>query len=190
MTQIKKSDIKKVVSLLYPRKADQEPITKKAGCEFLGIPYNPGKLDQIIRDYQDELKRWQSEIEKPLEGEKLLFAIQSYIDGEALLTISKKLFKSQDQILTALKTHHVPIRTGEYNYHNPLPVPKICRKKVFEIGVKVFSNRYIDIAEVTAAISIDKGIYRIWLKDGQFFATQHAAHLSCLNHLINLGVKL
>ena len=179
-----------VVSLLNPKKADDHPITKKAACELLGMAYNPGKLDQIIQDYQDDLNRWQAELEKPLEGEKLLFAIQSYIDGESLLTISKKLFKSQQKILDTLKANDVPIRSGEYDYYNPLPVPEISRKKVFEIGEKVFSNRYIELAEVTSIISVDKSIYRIWLKSGQFFATQQSIYLSCLNHLIKLGVKL
>ena len=79
-------NIQKVIGLLR----QESPITKKEACEILNIRYNTTRLQNIIDDYEDTLafktKRKDQLRGKPASEDEIKSVVQSYIEGENILT--------------------------------------------------------------------------------------------------------
>ena len=129
MKTVKKKDyenltaknIEKVKTLLNPtssalatEESKSKPITKKQACDILNIAYNTARLQKIIEEY-DERKDYTKKRKKSLRGrpastQEIAEACSSFLGGDTLTDISKRLFRSPAFVRNILETVGVPAR--------------------------------------------------------------------------------
>ena len=127
MKRVKKKDyenltpanIEKVISLLNPSSSDEattptKPITKKQACDILNIAYNTTRLSNIIEEYNDQKqytkKRKAGLRGRPASDAEINEACSSFLGGDTISDISKRLFRSAGFVRSILERVGVPSR--------------------------------------------------------------------------------
>lgn len=184
--------IERVIKLLEPKEG--KPGTKKDACQILGIAYNTTRLGGIIEKYKTDKER-EATIRaekrgKPATPAEITFAIQSYLEGETLDSISKSLFRTSVFVSNILDQYAVPRRQSAHSYFRPELVPDEAIRDKFIVGEKVYSMRYDSIASIEKELT--PGIYRIYLLSDKWkeFAHQEAYEMASLEHLKDIGVNV
>ena len=88
------------------------PITKKEACEMLNISYNTTRLSRILDEHNEvvsfrEVRKSQNRGKKATTLE-IKEAIESYLNGETVSDISKRLFRSTTFVKNILDRVGVP----------------------------------------------------------------------------------
>lgn len=185
------TNISKVIGLLNAEK----PITKKVACEMLGIAYNTSRLSSIIEKFLEAEKFEQDQREKKrykaATSDEISFIVQSYLSGDPVSDISKRIYRSGGFVSNILNRVGCPKREIGHSYFHPSMLPDECIKEAFQVGEQVFSSRYDSIATIEAEQDSKRGkVYRIWLKDEKWqqYAYQPWWELGGLEHLKQYGI--
>lgn len=166
MARVKKKDyenlsaknIEKVIALLNPNtsalpteessnKATPKAITKKEACDILNIAYNTTRLSKIIEDY-DEQKAYTKKRKSALRGRpasdaEISEACTSFLQGDTVTDISKRLFRSAGFVRTLLERVGVPSRPGSKEERlEGLYFPDECVSEDFSGGEIAWSSAY------------------------------------------------
>jgi hypothetical protein len=108
-----------VISLLNPSSSDEattptKPITKKQACDILNIAYNTTRLSNIIEEYNDQKqytkKRKAGLRGRPASDAEINEACSSFLGGDTISDISKRLFRSAGFVRSILERVGVPSR--------------------------------------------------------------------------------
>lgn len=152
--------ISRVVSLLN----QATPITKKAACEILNISYSTTRLARIIEEYKDKLeyaeKRKKHNKGRTIDEHETKDIAISYLSGESISSISKRLFRSVHTIKNYITSINLPVRDKITDYHNPKMMPDEMITDSLEVGEFAWSTRYNCVVEVMDFIG---DLYRIWI---------------------------
>jgi hypothetical protein len=168
--------------------------TKKDACQILGIAYNTTRLGTIIDKYKEAKERDAAKRAekrgKPASKAEITYAIQAYLEGETIDSISKSLYRGPTFISGILHTYSVPIRQSAHSYFKPVLIPDAAVRSDFAVNEKVYSARYDSLARVDSIFS--KGVYRIYLLSERWkqFAYQPAEELASLEHLRKEGINV
>jgi hypothetical protein len=180
--------IEKVIDLL------ENKGTKKDACQILGIAYNTTRLGTILEKYKenkarDAAKRAEKR-GKPASQAEIAYAIQSYLEGDTVDSISKALFRGATFITGILHRYAVPIRQSAHSYFKPELIPDAAVRSEFKLNEKVYSARYDSLARIDKEFS--KGVYRIYLLSDRWleYAYQPAEELASLEHLREEGINI
>lgn len=182
-----KTTIEEVISKLD----SSNPITKKAACGILNIPYNTSRLDNIIKDHKEKvafskLRRKQLR-NKPIDATDKKYIIKEYLKGTPLSTISEYTFRSVGVIKRLLDKYDLPERQSEINYNNPVLLPFNSIKDNYSKDDLVFSARYNCIAVIDKQSKTDEThgrTYRLWVfGTHNCFAYQPYYELANLTHI-------
>lgn len=185
------NNLEKVIGLL---ERDQ-PITKKAACEILGIAYNTTRLGTLIEKHKEKKAR-DKELRsqkrgKPAQQGEIQYVISSYLEGSSLEHISDSIYRGTAFVKGILENYNVPVRSRATNYNKPELIPDGAVRPQYVIGEKVWSARYNCMAEICGELSHpQEKVYRIWLSGEEQYAYQPASELASLEHLKELGVTL
>lgn len=184
--------MERVISLLEPKEG--KAITKKEACNILNITYNTTRLNTLIEKYKenkarDAAKRAEKRGKPATEGE-IQYAIQAYLEGSTVDSISKSLYRGPSFINTILEEYAVPKRKVGHSYFKPALIPDAATRSEFKIGEKVWSARYDCLAKIEGIFK--PGQYRIYLLDDKHsqYAYQPAEELGSLDHLRKIGVNV
>jgi hypothetical protein len=168
--------------------------TKKDACSILNISYNTTRLDKIIDKYKAdkeyEAKKRAEKRGTPASKAEVSFAVQSYLEGGTVDSISSSLFRGASFINSILDKYEVPRRQAAHSYFRPEMVPEKAIRDSFKPGEKVYSMRYDSLARVEDEFK--KGVYRIYLlSEKQLqYAYQPAEELASLEHLREEGIDV
>lgn len=181
------ANIEKVGALLNA----EQPITKKAACELLNIPYNTSRLAKILEEYDStkkhkETMRQRMKTVAVTEVEELSI-IKDYLNGEPLSHIAESSYRSVNIIKGIIKKYHLPERDSSNSYSNPVLLPDESIKEDYKSGDLVFSARYAVPALIRALYQVSEEhgpVYAVWLMGSwQQFAYQPYYELGNLTHL-------
>ena len=122
------------------------PITKKEACEMLNISYNTTRLSRILDEHNEvvsfrEVRKSQNRGKKATTLE-IKEAIESYLNGETVSDISKRLFRSTTFVKNILDRVGVPEKLPKTKRKGPAYLPDECVSESFEEGEKVWSASY------------------------------------------------
>ena len=122
------------------------PITKKEACEMLNISYNTTRLGKILDDFNEtasyrEVRKSQNRGKKATDMETRE-AIESYLKGETVSDISKRLYRSTTFVKNILDRVGVPDKFPKTIRKGPAYLPDECVSESFEKGEKVWSASY------------------------------------------------
>ena len=147
-------NIEKVKALLNPEPSAQpsgvsstKPITKKEACDILNIAYNTARLQKIIEDY-DERKAYTKKRKASLRGRpastpEIAEACSSFLGGDTISDISKRLFRSPSFVRNILETVGVPERpANKEEKMTPHYFPDECVAEDFKNGEIAWSAQY------------------------------------------------
>lgn len=157
--------IGRVVSLLE----QENPITKKAACEYLNISYNTTRLNRIIQEYKDKIewrnKRYAANKGQPFNEMDIKELVADYLNGKSIASIADSLYRSTHIIKRKIEELNLPERDKNSSYENPSIIPDEAVAEEFEIGELVWSARYNAVAEIRQwwENGIDSCGYRIWV---------------------------
>ena len=140
-------NIEKVKALLNPGSASEKPITKKEACDILNISYNTTRLQKIIEEY-DERKEYTKKRKAGLRGrpastQEIAEACSSFLGGDTISDISKRLFRSPSFVRSILERVGVPSRPS--NKEERLTThyfPDECVAEHFKEGEIAWSAQY------------------------------------------------
>ena len=168
--------------------------TKKDACQILGIAYNTTRLGSIVDKYKESKAKEQAKRAekrgKPASQAEITYAIQSYLEGDTVDSISKALFRGATFVTSILHKYAVPIRQSAHSYFRPELIPDEAVRSEFALNEKVYSARYDSLARIDAEFS--KGVYRIYLLSDKYleYAYQPAEELASLEHLRKEGINI
>ena len=209
-------NIEKVKLLLNPGSASDKPITKKQACDILNISYNTTRLQNIIEEY-DERKEYTKKRKAGLRGRpasdgEIAEACSSFLSGDTISDISKRLFRSPSFVRSILERVGVPSRPSNKEERlTPHYFPDECVSESFQVGEVVWSAKYHAPAVVdkkhenpTYLEKYGSEAYQIYIFEkeaeeldfvstagkGGFYASSCAHDLGKLNHLAKLGIDL
>ena len=136
------TNIKRVIAALE----GDSPITKKDACEMLNISYNTTRLSRILDEHNEvvsfrEVRKSQNRGKKATTLE-IKEAIESYLNGETVSDISKRLFRSTTFVKNILDRVGVPEKLPKTKRKGPAYLPDECVSESFEEGEKVWSASY------------------------------------------------
>ena len=122
------------------------PITKKEACEMLNISYNTTRLGKILDDFNEtasyrEVRKSQNRGKKATDMETRE-AIESYLKGETVSDISKRLYRSTTFVKNILDRVGVPEKLPKTKRKGPAYLPDECVSESFKEGEKVWSACY------------------------------------------------
>ena len=122
------------------------PITKKEACEMLNISYNTTRLGRILDDFNEttsyrEVRKSQNRGKKATDMETKE-AIETYLSGETITDISKRLYRSTTFVKNILDRVGVPEKLPKTKRKGPAYLPDECVSKSFKEGEKVWSACY------------------------------------------------
>ena len=150
------ANVKKVIELLEQDK----PITKKEACELLNISYNTTRLNKIIDQFREnqeyaKIRKAQNR-GRPLDNSEIQDITTSYLSGESISDISKRLFRSTAIIKEAVDTIGIPTRAHNKaeRQHTGL-LPEACISEDFEPGEIVWSARHHRAAIIREELSVN-----------------------------------
>lgn len=156
---VKKRDYEKLddptISRVIELLKQDSPITKKAACEALNISYNTKRLANIIQEYNEKLeyaeKRKKQMKGKPFGDFELQDLVISYLSGEGVAGISRRLFRSVHIVKAKINELSLPIRDKTTDYFNPKMMPDEMVAWHFEVNEYVWSARYNCVAQIYEA---------------------------------------
>ena len=104
-----------MIALLNPTDTlTEKPITKKQACDVLNIAYNTTRLSAIIESHLEQKayvkKRKKSLRGRPASTQEIAEACSSFLGGDTISDISKRLFRSPSFVRSILETVGVPER--------------------------------------------------------------------------------
>ena len=140
-------NIEKVKLLLNPGSASDKPITKKQACDILNISYNTTRLQNIIEEY-DERKEYTKKRKAGLRGRpasdgEIAEACSSFLGGDTISDISKRLFRSPSFVRSILERVGVPSRPSNKEERlTPHYFPDECVSEDFSLGEIAWSALY------------------------------------------------
>ena len=150
---LSKANIEKVIALLNPSSSAQasdttvKPITKKEACDILNIAYNTTRLSNIIEEY-DEQKQYTKKRKAGLRGRpasdaEINEACSSFLGGDTISDISKRLFRSAGFVRAVLERVGVPSRPNNKEERlTPHYFPDECVAEDFKMGEIAWSAVY------------------------------------------------
>jgi len=202
--------IKRVIELLEAEK----PISKKDACEILNISYNTARLAKIIEQYkqdQDEQQRRRAANRgKAATPYEIQTIIESYLDGDTVAEIAKRIYRSTTFVKDVIESVGVPQKVVSGDYWHPGIIPEQCAREEFELGQIVWHARRHCMAivlEQKHSVS-DKHIsnyYQVYVIEpieevspyfpqyqgyGGFYDGAYAYDLGSLDHLKQYGVDV
>jgi len=143
-----------VIALLNPSSSAQpsesstaKPITKKEACDILNISYNTARLQKIIEEY-DERKEYTKKRKAGLRGRpasdaEIAEACSSFLGGDTISDISKRLFRSPSFVRSILERVGVPSRPANKEERlNTHYFPDECVAEDFSLGEIAWSAQY------------------------------------------------
>jgi len=153
---IRKQDHEKLddatVGRVVAQLEQDSPITKKAACEILNINYSTTRLAKIIEEYRENIeyveKRKKQMRGQPFGDLELKDIVVSYLSGESIASIARRLFRSLHIVKAKLKALDLPERAKTTDYTNPQMMPDEMVSEKFERGEYVWSTKYNCVAEV------------------------------------------
>ena len=187
------TNMERVIGLLEP-KDGSKAITKKDACQILGIAYNTTRLGTLIEKYKDAKARDAAKRAekrgKPATDAEIQYAIQAYLEGATIDSISKSLYRGSSFINSILDANAVPRRKVGHSYFKPALIPDNAVRDKFIIGETVWSARYDSLAQVVGEFK--PGQYRIYIKNETHpqYAYQPPEELASLEHLRKIGVNI
>jgi hypothetical protein len=186
----------------------EKPITKKEAYRRLNIAENSARLTKIIDDYKERKEREQrfraANRGKPASSQEIQECIKGYLDGEALLTIADRLYRSSNFVKGIVDKVGVPQR-GAGDYFSPDLLPEKCVADSFKPGQVVWSARYNQLGIVRKELpSTAHKVYQVYLVEpieertmffgvsdyGGRYASQPVYELGSLEHLKEHGVDV
>ena len=140
--KLDEANLSKVSALLN----QDNPITKKEACEILNISYNTTRLNRILDEHNDTVS-YRETRKSHNRGKKattleIKEAIESYLNGETVSDISKRLFRSTTFVKNILDRVGVPEKLPKTKRKGPAYLPDECVSESFEEGEKVWSASY------------------------------------------------
>jgi len=163
MARVKKKDyenltsknIEKVIALLNPDTSapasegstTKKAITKKEACDLLNIAYNTTRLSKIIEDYNEQKaytkKRKAALRGRPASDAEISEACTSFLQGDTVTDISKRLFRSAGFVRALLERVGVPSRPASKEERlEGLYFPDECVAEDFSEGEIAWSAAY------------------------------------------------
>ena len=143
-----------MIALLNPSSSAQpsesstaKPITKKEACDILNISYNTARLQKIIEEY-DERKEYTKKRKAGLRGRpasdaEIAEACSSFLGGDTISDISKRLFRSPSFVRSILERVGVPSRPANKEERlNTHYFPDECVAEDFSLGEIAWSAQY------------------------------------------------
>lgn len=186
-------NVKKVIGLLEA----ETKITKKQACEMLHISYNTTRLDSIIEQYKHK-KKVEAEQRaknrgKPPTDYEIQSCIESYLEGEPITNIAKRLYRPHIFVKNVLDRCKVPIRVPGATFFNDVPmIPEEGLSDNFTKDQIVYAVRYQSLARILHEFKDRKGnkVYNVFLMDEplQHCAYQPTWELCDLTYLSKYGV--
>lgn len=205
---LSEANIKKVIELLEAEK----PISKKEACEILNISYNTTRLSKIIENYKNELlesaRRKAANRGKAATPYEIQTAIESYLDGESVAEISKRLYRSPSFVREVIERIGVPQKPTGATYANPGVIPEPCAREEFRKGQVAWSAKrhcMCIVLDKQKASDSDNNYYQIYVIEpieepspyfpqyqgyGGFYDGAYAYDLGSLDHLKQYGVDV
>jgi hypothetical protein len=165
------TNIQHVIGLLETEK----PISKKEACSILNISYNVNRLANIIEEYEDNLdyknKRKAQNKGKPARPEEIVRVIEEYLDGDSIMEIGSRLYRSTSFIKGIINRVGVPQRASKEEMKRGTPVlPEACIAEEFESGEIVWCPRYNAAAEVLQELTIQRQFEHLGWRGYQNYA--------------------
>lgn len=166
--------------------------TKKAVCEFIGIPYNTSRLATLLEDYVNGVERDKEQRRlrrgKPVSQDEVVNIIEAYFSDDSISDIANRFYRSEVLIKTVLERYGALLRDNKADPLNPSFLPDNAVAESFNIGELVWSAAYNCIAEIKAKCG-ENG-YRVYLldRDNHRYTNQYTYDLGSLKHLEALGV--
>ena len=183
--KLDEANLSKVSALLN----QDNPITKKEACEILNISYNTTRLNRILDEHNDTVS-YRETRKSHNRGKKattleIKEAIESYLNGETVSDISKRLFRSTTFVKNILDKVGVPEKLPKTKRKGAAYLPDECLSEDFEKGQKVWSASYHAPAKIKERYTKeykDKnagiqyvnyeerygcGLYSIWVIEGE-----------------------
>lgn len=135
------------VKLLLDSTVSEKPITKKEACDLLNIAYNTTRLGKIIEEYDEQRaytkKRKGSLRGRPASDAEINEACTSFLAGNTITDISKRLFRSAGFVRAILDRVGVPERPGNQEERlTPHYFPDECVATDFDYGEIAWSATY------------------------------------------------
>lgn len=200
------SNIKKVIELL---EADK-PISKKEACEILNISYNTTRLTKIIDSFREEQleqqRRRAANRGKPATPYEIQTIIESFLDGDSITEISKRLYRSTSFVRDVVEGVGVPCNSGSSSYWLPDMIPEACMRETFEPGEVVWNskrNAMSIVREERKASDPNNKYYQVYVIEpienteghrmegyGGYYDGAYAYDLAALDHLKKYGVDV
>jgi hypothetical protein len=207
------ANIRKVIELLEAEK----PISKKDACEILNISYNTARLAKIIEQYRDEQEEQQrrraANRGKPATPYETQTIIESYLDGDSIADISKRIYRSSTFIKEVIEAVGVPQKVTGSDYWHPGIIPEQCAREEFERGQIVWharrhcmaivleqkhsvsdkENNYYQVYVIEPVEEVPGPHYSFFPKNldyGGFYDGAYAYDLGSLDHLKQYGVDV
>lgn len=200
------TNIKKVIELL---EADK-PISKKEACEILNISYNTTRLAKIIDTFREEQaeqqRRRAANRGKPATPYEIQMIIESFLDGDSVAEISKRLFRSAGFVRDVVDSVGVPCPSVGGSYWLPDLIPEQCLRETFSRGEIVWNakrNALSIIREERKASDPHNKYYQVYVIEpienteghrmegyGGYYDGAYAYDLAALDHLKKYGVDV
>lgn len=206
---LSETNIKRVIELLEAEK----PITKKAACEILNISYNTTRLAKVIETFKAEqaeaAKRRAANRGKAANPFEIQTCIESFLDGESLTDIAKRLYRSVVFVKEVIESVGVPQKPSGATFWEASLIPEQCIREEFEPGQIVWSarrhcmcivrqeepnrsdktNKYYQIY-VIEPIEESSPYFPQYQGYGGFYSGSYAYDLGSLDHLKEYGVDI
>lgn len=203
------SNIKKVIDLLEAEK----PITKKEACEILNISYNTSRLAKIIQGFKDSqaeaATRKAANRGKPATPYEVQTSIESFLDGDSITDIAKRIYRSTTFVKDMIDRVGVPQKPTGANYTKYSIIPEQCSRESFDIGQIVWSAKRHCMAIIrskeTNVTDKSSNYYSIYIIEpieesspyfpqyqgyGGYYDGSYAYDLGSLEHLKEYGVDI
>jgi hypothetical protein len=136
-----------IISDKATEESKSKPITKKQACDILNIAYNVTRLSKIIEEYDEQKaytkKRKQGLRGRPASDAEINEACTSFLGGDTVTDISKRLFRSSGFIRAILERVGVPERPSNKEERlTPHYFPDECVATDFAYGEIAWSSTY------------------------------------------------
>ena len=191
----------------------ENPITKKEACGVLNISYNTVRLQKIIEEWKSNKEyREKRKVEKrgkPASKDEIVLVVESYLGGEPISDIAKRVYRSPGFVKSTLERIGVPARPTGEDKHSIAFLPDACVGEEFKPGEIAWSASYHAPCEVRELLPEKYNAmyagpcYRVWVNErsqdtdtrfgavsGGFNAYTPAYDLGKLEHLKEYGVKI
>jgi hypothetical protein len=138
----------------------EKPITKKEACEILNISYNTSRLTKIIEEY-DRQKAYTKKRKASLRGvpatnSEIADACTSFLEGDTITDISRRLFRSAGFVRAILEKVGVPERpSNKEDRLTPHYFPDECVSEDFAYGEIAWSATYHSTVIVQEKLTLE-----------------------------------